>query len=630
MLKEGSTSVVTKSRIGTLLELSSAGRLATEYPLVRELLEGLSEPAILQAGRLLARVRPDEILRHHPKVPSVTIAITGHGTLSALIPALTAELARHGLVLRSVIGDYNSYVVDLGDPASGLYAAEADLVLCVLDPAVLFEEVPLPWTTDDVQRAAEAKLDLIERLVTGFEARARGGLVLNTMPLLRRYSSQLIDYRSRARLGAVWREANARLLRLPESHPAVTVVDMEPLLAVGIAASDARLSTYAKAHFTVEALSAYSREIGHLARQVAGLTKKCLVLDLDGTLWGGVLGDGGIEGIEIGDGYRGEAFLAFQRVVKQIGSQGVLVAAISKNEPELVGRALREHPRMALREGDFVQVIADWRPKHENLAELAERLGLGADSFVFLDDSVHERELIRRELPKVAVVDVDEEPALHIEKLLRDGWFDIRELTVEDRTRARSYQAEQARRSFLDSFSSIEVYLRELRIRVRLGRAAEKEIPRISQLTLRTNQFNMVTHRLQPSAIRELIDDPSSLVLSIHASDRFGDNGLVGVAFLRRADNAIHIDNFMLSCRVFSRGIEQACLARILGYSRTTGATTVFATYRPTSKNHAVASFYPRYGFSTLAGEGDTVRFRHTLEKIPDEPEHVNLIGNIS
>jgi FkbH-like protein len=376
-------------------------------------------------------------------------------------------------------------------------------------------------------------------------------------------------------------------------------------------------------------LAGYAREIGHLVRQSAGLTKKCLVVDLDGTLWGGVLGEDGIEGIELGDGYRGQAFLAFQRVIKQIGSQGVLVAAVSKNEPEIVGRALREHPRMALREEDFVQVIANWQPKHENLTALAERLGLGADSFVFLDDSTYERGLIRRELPGVAVVDVDDEPSLHAEKLLHDGWFDTRELTTEDRVRAKSYRVEQARRTFLENFSSTEDYLRELGVSVRLAQAAEQEIPRISQLTLRTNQFNLATLRLQPSAVQELVSDPSVRVLSIHASDRFGDNGLVGAVFLRHVDDAVHIDNFLLSCRVFFRGIEQTCLARILQYSHTMGARAVFAIYRPSPKNGAVADFYPRYGFSPLADDGSTVTFRHPLAEIPAGPTHVNLVASI-
>jgi FkbH-like protein len=623
------------SSADVLAELSRAGRLVAEYPRVRGLLSRLPDAALLRAGRLLARLDPDEIQRENAAVPSVTVAITGHGTLAALVPALTAELARHGLLLRPVLADFDSYVLELGRPSSTLRTAGADLVLCVLDPTVIFDEVSVPWGPEDVERAAAARLGLIGQLAAQFTAAGQGTLVLNTVPLLRRFAGQLVDSRSRARLGAVWREANAGLLRLADDHPGVVVLDLEPVIADGVAVSDIRLSIYAKAHLTADLLAGYAREVGHLARQLRGLTRKCLVLDLDNTLWGGVLGDDGVEGIEVGDSYRGEAFLALQRVVKQLGSQGVLLTAVSKNDPELVARALREHPRLALREPDFVAVIANWQPKPDNLSALATDLGLGVDSFVFLDDSDYERDLVRRQLPAVTVVDIDDEPALHLERLLRDGWFDTPEVTAEDRARTSMYRAETARKGFLDSFDSVEDYLRELGVGVILRQAAGPEAPRLSQLTLRTNQFNLTTRRLTPAQVTALIDDPAALVLSIRASDRFGDNGLVGAVFLRPAGELLDIENFLLSCRVFGRGVEQAALAWVLGHARATGARSVSACYQPSGKNHGVADFYPRHGFVSLAreeaalegtGPGETtVTFRHDLAEALSPPRHVNL-----
>jgi FkbH-like protein len=608
-----------------LAELWRTGRLVAEYPRVRDLLAEAPDATLARAGWLLARLDPDEIQREHPSVPSVTVAITGHGTLGVLVPALTAELARHGLLLRPVLADFDSYVLDLASPSSKLRTAGADLVLCVLDPAVIFDEVPVPWGPDDVAEAAAAKVRLLGQLAAQFTAAGPGTLVLNTIPLLRRYAGQLVDSRSRARLGAVWREANASLLRLADQHPGVVVLDLEPVIAEGVAVSDDRLSIYARAHLTPDLLAGYAREVGHLARQVRGLTRKCLVLDLDNTLWGGVLGDDGVEGIEVGESYRGEAFLALQRVVRQLGSQGVLLAAVSKNDPELVGRALREHPRMALRQEDFVAVIASWQPKHDSLAALATELGLGVDSLVFLDDSDYERGLVRRELPGVAVVDVGDEPALYLGRLLKDGWFDTRELTAEDRARTSMYRAETARRSFLDRFDSAGDYLRELGVRVVLGPAAGSDAARLSQLTLRTNQFNLTTRRLPPAEVAALIDDPAALVLAIRASDRFGDNGLVGAVFLRRDGDVLCVENFLLSCRVFSRGIEQACLAWVLRHARASGARAVSGSYRPTAKNHGVADFYPRHGFVATARDGAAVTFSHHLAQDLPVPPHVEF-----
>ncbi|WP_250284233.1 MULTISPECIES: HAD-IIIC family phosphatase [unclassified Frankia] len=607
---------------------------------MRQLLADASAQELARAGRLLAQVDPDEVLREHPSTPVVRIAVTAHGTVSALLPALAGELGRHGLLLRPHLGAFDSYVFELTDPGSSLHAHGADLVLALLDPTIVFDEVPLPWDPDAVERVLDAKISLLETLVTRFTEISRGTLVLNTLPLPRRFTAQLVDHRSRARLGAVWRRANARLLGLTERFPALVVLDLDPLVAEGVPVTDPRLTVYAKAYLSTELLAAYAREAGHLARNIAGRTSKALVLDLDNTLWGGIVGDDGVEGIEVAGSYRGEAFRAVQKVVKQIGAQGVLLAAVSKNEADVVRDALAGHPEMTLRPDDFVRVIANWRPKHENLLDLAASLNIGVDSFVFVDDSPYERGLVRAELPDVAVVAVDEDPAGHLDAVLRDGWFDTRELTAEDRVRARRYREELDRRDFQESFTSIEDYLSGLEIVVRLGVARDADVPRVSQLTLRTNQFNTTTRRLPAPDLRDLLDRPEHTVLTIRSADRFGDNGLVGVVFLRRVEEVVHIDNFLLSCRVFSRGIEQACLATVLERARDTGARAVVAAYRPTAKNRIVADFYPRHGFAPTSpasvdgprganardgGDGATT-FRHDLTSLTQIPAYVTLL----
>jgi FkbH-like protein len=608
-----------------LLELHRTGQLVAQYPAVTRLVAELSGGELLRAGQLLARLDPNEVSDAHPAIPAVSVALTGHGTTTPLVAPLTAEFARHGLLLRPHVADFDSYVFDLSDPGSALYRTEADLVVCVLDPAVIADELPVTWQPSDVQAAAEEKIALLRQLASRFATESRGTLVLNTLPLPRDLLAQLVDYRSRAQLGAIWRDANAALLRFTDDLPSVVVLDLDPLVAEGIAGKDPRLDVYAKLHLSPDLLARYARELGHLARHLAGRTKKCLVLDLDNTVWGGVLGEDGQDGIEVDGGYRGEAFRAFQRVIKQIASQGVLLAAVSKNDQEPVRAVLREHPAMTLREDDFVRVVANWRPKSENLVELAEALNLGVDSFVFVDDSSYECGLVRHSLPGVAVVQVGDEPADHVRRLLADGWFDVRTLTTEDRGRVAKYRDELVRRDFLHSFDSIESYLAELGVKTTLAAATEPDVARVSQLTLRTNQFNLTTHRLQPADVRELIDDPKALVLTIRASDRFGDNGLVGAIFARWDEDALRIDNFVLSCRVFSRGIEQAGLSAVLRHARASGARAVHGTYRPTAKNHTVKDFYPRYGFLPMSDSDGSSTFRHDLVDIIATPEHLDL-----
>jgi len=246
-------------------------------------------------------------------------------------------------------------------------------------------------------------------------------------------------------------------------------------------------------------------------------------------------------------------------------------------------------------------------------------------SFVFVDDSTYECGLVRRELPEVAVVQLDGEPAHHAEKLLAGGHFDVAGLTAEDRERPARYRQEAVRKTFLESFDSLDEYLRELDIAVRLAPAGPDDVGRVSQITLRTNQFNLTTRRLQPAQVEELRSDPQARVLTIRASDRFGDHGLVGAVLLRREGDRLDIGNFLLSCRVFSRGIEQACLAAVLRRAREEGVAQVTGTHRLTAKNGKVQDFLERGGFGVVARDEVVTSFRHDLSDLSEPPSYITL-----
>lgn len=623
----GTGSWLDPQALRTLRGLYAAGRLEAEYPSVRTLLARLPGAQLPAAGQLLARLDREEVARHHPDVPVVTVAVTGQSTVAPLVAPLTAELARHGLLLDPVLSPYGSYLADLLGPGTP-GGAPPRLTLCLLDAHTVFEEVPLPWRVEDVRAAARSRLALLGRAVRAHQDAGRGPLVLNTVPLLHGHARQLVDLRSRARLGVVWREFNSGLLALAEEHPGLTVVDLDPLVGQGTPAYEPRTGLYAKARLAEGLLAAYARDVGHLVTGLLGRTRKCLVLDLDGTLWGGVLGEDGVEGVELGGGFRGEAFVEFQRVLAQLGSQGVLLAVSSKNDDDQVRRALREHPSMLLREDDFVRVNANWSAKHDNLRDIAERLGIGLDSFVFVDDSTFECGLVREQLPQVAVVRVDEEPALHPAALLADGWFDLPVLTDEDRERAGRYRTEVRRQEFREDAGSYQDYLDGLGIEVTVRPPEPAELPRVSQLTLRTNQFHLAPERLQLPQVRAWVEDPRRTVLVVHARDRFGDHGLVGAVFLRRDAEDLHIDNYVLSCRVFSRGIESGCLAAVLEHAASSGARGAQARHRPTSRNAAFSSFYPDHGFVPTGVAPDdptTVVFRHALRDLTPAPAHLRL-----
>ncbi|MHA6763552.1 HAD-IIIC family phosphatase [Streptacidiphilus sp. PAMC 29251] len=626
-----------------LRALAAQDRLTAEYPAVAGLLTEIVSTGgdrvaadLVRAGQLLSRLDPEQVASAHPGTPTVSVAVTGHSTVGAVAAPLTAELARHGLLLDLTLGDFDSYLRELQDTGSRLYAPGLDLALVVLDAQAVFDELPVVWRVEDLAQAAMRKLAELSVLARRHLEHGTAALVLNTLPLQRIHTHQLVDLRSRAALGVAWREFNAGLLRLSAAHERVFVVDLDPLVALGGPVNDPRMAAYAKANLGGELLGRYAREIGHLARSLRGGARKVLVVDLDNTLWDGVLGDDGADGVAAATTYRGEAFGAFQRVVKQIGSQGVLLAVSSKNDQDGVAEVLRSHPDMVLRDADFVRVNANWEPKDANLRDIAGRLNLSTDSLVFADDSAFEAGLVASRMPEVAVVRLNEEPALHIERLLADGWFDVRELTAHDRERPALYRAESDRRELRESSGSAEEYLRHLGVRVTVTPVDPGEFARVAQLTLRTNQFNLTTLRLQPAEVRARREARGGLALSVRSADRFGDNGVVGALFAHltpgnghAGGDSLSIDNLLLSCRVFARGIEQAVVAAVLGHARARGLASVTASYRPSSKNRRTRDFWPTLGFEQTAASGEELLFVHSLVELPEVPGHLRLEADL-
>lgn len=611
-----------------LRSLHHADRLAEHYDRVPALLSGLSDEDSSVAARLLARVDRARVRELHPAIRPVRAVVLGHGTLVTLGTALGGQLARHGFLPHVRVAEFDSYVVDLADPGGDLYRDEPDLVVCVLDHTVIFDEVPVPFTVEHVTRVLTEKVATLRGLVERFRRNGRGTLVLNTIPLPREWAVRLLDHPARARLGAAWRAANAELLTLGERPGQVVVSDLDLLLTEGVPLVEPRFAAYVHANLSDAVLERYARELGHLWRARGGKAKKVLALDLDETLWGGVLGDDGVEGIEVGHTPRGEAFARFQETAKQLEAQGVLLAAVSKNDDETVRAALREHPDLRLRADDFTRIAASWGPKADSLRALASALNLGLDSVVFVDDSIQECAAVASELPAVTVIHVGD-PALHTTALLADDWFATPEVTGEDRTRTRLYREEAARTDFLAAAGSVEQFLAGLDVTVRLGPVRDEEVPRIAQLTLRTNQFNLTTQRLDASEVARLAADAAHRVLAISSADRFGGNGTVGALFLRAVAGELVVDNFLLSCRVFARGIEQACLSVVLRAARDAGFAAVRATYLPTAKNGKVRELYQRYGFATDEETGTGPRHsRHDLAEIVAMPDHLELVAD--
>lgn len=333
--------------------------------------------------------------------------------------------------------------------------------------------------------------------------------------------------------------------------------------------------------------------------------KKCLVLDLDNTLWGGVLGEDGIDGIKIGGDYPGKAFLYWQEALKQLEQNGVILAVCSKNNEQDVLEAWEKNPFNVLRKDDFSAYRINWTDKATNLRDIASELNIGLDSFVFVDDNPTERELIRQALPMVAVPEFPEQPYMLPEffKQMVFDYFKVYSVTDEDKKKTEQYKANAARAQAQASFADFDQFLESLDIQITLEPADEFNIPRIAQMTQKTNQFNLTTKRYTDADVRGFVD-AGWKIWCISVADRFGDNGITGCIMV----NGTEIDTFLLSCRILGKGIEQAFVKKALAMLKDEGNETMSASYIPTAKNAQVKDFWEKCGFACKSESEDGIK----------------------
>jgi FkbH-like protein len=379
---------------------------------------------------------------------------------------------------------------------------------------------------------------------------------------------------------------------------------------------DMRRYYWTKQPFSEEGTLRLATALWSGIRAVTTGPKKVLVVDLDNTVWGGVVGETGPLGVALGDSPDGEGFRAFQAHLKDLARQGVVLAVASKNNPADAREVFEKNPDMILGLDDFAAFEACWDPKALSIKRIAETLNLGLDSFVFFDDNPAEQELIRQALPDVEVVDVPVEPAEYVRALQAGGWFETAGLTDVDATRSAQYVVERKRRELSESFSSLDDYLRSLAMRGDVRDIDESDMMRVVQLLAKTNQFNVTTRRHTYEDLLNLIKPHGSIAMTLRMEDRFGDYGLVSVLIGVPADEpkTIRIDTWLMSCRVIGRTAEEFFFGRFLDRAKQLGYERIVGEYFPTKKNALVSDLYDKMGFTRLSGGTDSVRYELNLQ----------------
>lgn len=572
----------------------------TPAPEVRRSLAALADPALARkAGRILAGLRPDD-----GHLPPVRLTVLATCTVGAFEHLLWTSLVGVGTLPTIESGDYGAFELML---ATGAFAddGEPDLVACLMDASYF---LPGDWQGADVALLAkqiEARAEEFRRLIASVADRTSSTLVLHTVPLPAEVRDTLVSWRARAALAQAWHRLNADLLALAEEHRQVVVVDLVSVLADWpFPARDARLHRYADLPYTDGALLALAQQVARVVQAKTGLSRKVLALDLDNTLWGGVVGEVGAHGVELGGLYPGRCYLDLQRTVRRLREQGVILALVSKNDAEMVDQALTSHPEVLLRTDAFSFTAVNWSPKADNLRRAAESLSMSTQSFVFMDDSDFERGHVSCELPEVAIVAADGDPAHLVGSLLRPGWFDVIDLTATDRARPGLYLSRAMRSDFACGFGSAEDYLHALNIELVAEAVTSFSVARVAQLAARTNQFNLTGIRFDEATTAAMSATPEHLVASFSVSDRFGDEGIVGALWVQRQDQIWRVLNMVLSCRVLGRGIELAALDWLARQAWEAGAVALEGRFVSSQKNSVAAGFWQRAGFTPADEEG--------------------------
>jgi FkbH-like protein len=529
----------------------------------------------------------------------VRIALLSSYVLDPLVPFLDVECRRAGLAPEFYIAPYNQYTQEVLSPASGLYAFAPDVVFLGLDLEDLFPAVRGVPSAVELASGKEEIRGSIVALVRELRSRSNALLVVHDLAFGGRSPHGILDNRRADGLVQWTADLNRDLAQALAAETHTFLLPLREVLGrVGTERGQSRKLHYmARMRHTDPALRELARASMRYVKPLKGLTRKCIVLDLDGTLWGGVVGELGPEGIHLGPAAPGIEYVDFQEALLNLTRRGILLAVCSKNNPDDVMPVLRDHKHMVLREEHFSALRINWKNKAGNLAAIAEELNIGLDSLVFFDDNPVERELVRQMLPEVLTVELPKDASQYRATLEELTDFELLAVTKEDEQRAGQYQANRRRQALERSSGSLDAYLHSLEIRAHVAPAGPHHVTRLVQMFNKTNQFNATTRRYQTPDMERFLASPTHHVYVLDVADRFGDHGLVGAAIVVEEAPAWRIDSVLLSCRAMGLSVETVLLKRIYDAARRKDVSRLVGEFIPTRKNGPTADFYSRHGF---------------------------------
>ena len=546
-------------------------------------------------------------LQPSEKAENLSLAVIGSSTLEPLAACIDVKTRLEGFQTNTFVGGFNTYRQEALDTNSLLYKAEPDVIVLSIDAwSVLDQQFQAIFVRASEEERLGHQKNLVKSVASVVEVLEKNSsaiILVNNFVVPVFSPLGIVDDKQKTGLKQFIKGANSALADLFMKYNRVFIVDLDSISSDFGKSRIINWNTWYRGSvpFGEEFTPILADEYLRYIRALKGRTKKCIVLDLDNTLWGGIIGEDGIEGIKLSNTSTGVEYVDFQRGLLSLYNRGIILAICSKNNYDDAIKVFQEHPAQVLKEEHFAAMRINWQDKASNIAELAKEINIGLDSMVFFDDNPVERAQVSQTFPEVLVVELPKNPRLYRETLENLKVFDVLSLTKEDLVRGELYAGKRKRAELEQSATSIEDFLRTLDLKVKIQPVNDFDTPRVVQLIGKTNQFNLTTRRHTAVDIQNFRESEDATVYSMAVSDKFGDEGVVGVAIVKIKDTDWWIDTLLMSCRVIGRSVETALLAKIVSDARAAKATKIIGEYIPTKKNAPAADIYEKHGFKQLA-----------------------------
>ena len=534
------------------------------------------------------------------------ISILSSFTFDQIKDYLPVELFAYGMLSKIHVAGYNQYAQELLNPKSDTYSFNPTIIILAIRLEDLYPNFFLNFkkqSIDVLESEIDKVLRLFDNLINSLRKHSNATLFINGFTKPFDYDQGLYDSQCTDGQNHWINKINDKLKKLIIKRSSVYFFDLDNILSKNGYNNSMNLKMWyvARIPFSSKTISYISKSYKDHIYSIK-YRKKCLVLDLDNTLWGGIIGEDGLNGIALGDDYPGNIYVEIQRKIKQFANQGVILALNSKNNEKDAKEVFENHESCFLKWDDFAATRVNWNPKNQNIEELANELNIGINSMVFIDDNPAEIQIVKSFLPQVEVVQFSKDPITNLELIRKISWFNSLSITEDDIKKTEQYKTQVKRSQLKNSVSDIEDYYRALEMKMDFSLTTLDNVRRVSQLTQKNNQFNCTTKRYSEIEINDFLNSDIYDVYHVTLIDKFGNNGITGVTIIKKETKSWYIDTFLLSCRIIGRTVETAILSSLLDKAKKSSVKELIGSYIPTEKNILVKDLFKNHNFSKIDG----------------------------